>query len=87
MNIRFQLQYIITFLGIILLSICPYFKSRLFRNNNRTSSIFDRDCQIAITGDHSDGEGVAHTSLESGHRNVTIFEAGDKLGGNAKTHI
>jgi predicted NAD/FAD-binding protein len=87
MNILFWLQYITTFVGILFLSIYTYIKSRLFGNNKRVPPLFNRNSQIAIIGGGIGGVGAAYALLQSGYRNVTIFEAHDKLGGNAKTHI
>lgn len=87
MNILFWLEYIITFISIILLSIYTYIKSRIFDNNQRVPPLYDRDCRIAIIGGGIGGVGAAYSLLNSGYRNVTIYEARDKLGGNAKTHV
>jgi predicted NAD/FAD-binding protein len=87
MNIRFWLEYILTFLEIILLSIHTYIKSRIFGDSKRVSSLYDRNSQIAIIGGGIGGVGAAYALIQSGYRNVTIYEARDKLGGNAKTHL
>src|SRR5207302_11056455 len=81
------LKYIITFICILLLSIYRYIKSRFFRNNNNNKHVLPLDSKIAIIGGGIGGVGAAYALLESGYKNVTIYEARDKLGGNAKTHI
>jgi len=87
MNILFWLKYISTFVCILFLSIYTYIKSRLFGNNKRTPPLYDRNSKIAIIGGGIGGVGAAYALLDSGYRNITIYEARDKLGGNAKTHI
>jgi predicted NAD/FAD-binding protein len=87
MNILTWLQYLTTFLGILLLSIYRYIKSRLFGPNERVPPLYNRNSKIAIVGGGIGGVGAAYSLLRSGYKNVTIYEARDKLGGNAKTHI
>ena len=87
MNIRFWFEYILIFLKIILLSIYTYLKSRWFGNAKRVSALYDRNSQIAIVGGGIGGVGAAYALMRSGYRNVTIYEARDQLGGNAKTHV
>ncbi|CAF4700988.1 unnamed protein product [Rotaria sp. Silwood1] len=87
MNILFWLKYIATFVCILLLAIYTYIKSHLFGNKKRTPPLHNRNSKIAIVGGGIGGVGAAYALLRSGYTNVTIYEARDKLGGNAKTHV
>ena len=87
MNLLFWLHYITIFVCILLLSLYTYIKSRLFGNNKRVPRLHNQDCKIAIVGGGIGGVSAAYALLRSGYRNVTIYEARDKLGGNAKTHV
>ncbi|CAF4003810.1 unnamed protein product [Adineta steineri] len=87
MNILFWLQYIATFLCILLLSIYTYVKSRLFGNSKRVPPLHNRNCKIAIIGGGIGGVSAGYALLRSGYKNITIYEARDTLGGNAKTHV
>ena len=87
MNFRCWLHYTITFIHIILVSIFTYIKSRFFGNKQRVRPLFNRDGHIAIVGGGIGGASAAYALIHSGYRNVTIYEARDQLGGNAKTHL
>ncbi|CAF5064052.1 unnamed protein product, partial [Rotaria sp. Silwood1] len=67
--------------------IYTYIKSHLFDNKNRASLLHNRNSKIAIVGSGIGGVGATYALLCSGYTNVTIYEARDKLGGNAKTHV
>lgn len=86
-NILFWLKYITTFICIILLAIYTYVKTRIFGKNDRIAPpLLNRDSKIAIVGGGIGGVGAAYALLHNGFKNITIYEARDKLGGNAKTH-
>lgn len=81
------LDYFIGFIQIVFLGILTYIKSRLFRNKQRAAPLFNRDCRIAIVGGGIGGTSAAYALVQSGYKNITIYEARDQLGGNAKTHL
>jgi predicted NAD/FAD-binding protein len=87
MNSLLWLHYIATFICILFLSIYTYIKSRIFGNNKRVPPLHNRENKIAIIGGGIGGVSAAYALLRSGYTNVTIYEACDKLGGNAKTHV
>ncbi|CAF0788487.1 unnamed protein product [Adineta ricciae] len=87
LNLTFWLQYIRVFLSILCISLYTYIKSRVFGNRKRVPPLFDRNCKIAVVGGGIGGVSAAYALLRSGYKNVTIYEARDKLGGNAKTHL
>ncbi|UJR09386.1 hypothetical protein I4U23_013629 [Adineta vaga] len=87
LHILIWLQYFGVFISILFLSLCAYIKARLLGNKKRAVPLFNRDCQIAIVGGGIGGVSTAYALLHSGYKNITIYEARDKLGGNAKTHI
>ena len=87
MNALYWFQYFLILIKIVLFSIFTYIKIRLFGKSKSISSLSNRDCQIAIIGGGIGGVGAAYALVESGYKNVTIFEAREQLGGNAKTHV
>ena len=87
MTIRLWVEYLITFIQIILVGILTYIKSRLFGNKQREGPLLNRDCRIAIVGGGIGGTSAAYALIQNGYKNVTIYEARDQLGGNAKTHL
>ncbi|CAF1451866.1 unnamed protein product [Rotaria magnacalcarata] len=88
MNVLFWLKYIATFSCIVLLSIYTYVKACLFGNKKcRAAPLLNRDSHIAIVGGGIGGVGAAYALLHSGYKNVTIYEARENLGGNARTHV
>ncbi len=87
MDLLFWIKYVTTFAYILVLSTYTYIKSRFFGHHKRLPPLYDRNCQIAVIGGGIGGAGAAYALLQSGYKNVTIYEAREQLGGNAKTHL
>ena len=86
MKIFAWIQYAIRFVHLLLLALIIVIKSYLFSRSKRTTSLFDRECRIAIVGGGIAGVAAAYSLVRHRYQNVTIYEASSKLGGNARTH-